>query len=145
MNLVKCWGAHASGRGRISNFAISVRAIGFCPFGDRRGQICAKLRLGARHYVKHSPTEPNELSLIFKLESARSTHDWERFDLVADGSSTFRQSERFGALSKAMEGDARRSRTRTYQIALHFVIHQNGVVHESVEEQTESLGEWSGT
>jgi hypothetical protein len=90
MNLVKCWGLQpsSSGKGRISTSRFLVRLFGLLSFqGPSRTNLPGKLRLGEPAItLNHSPNEPNDSALIFKLDRALSAHNWATVSTyVADG------------------------------------------------------------
>ena len=87
---------------------------------------------------------PSESALIFKLDRALEAHDWGTVSTyVANGVVDYFGHRNASAafIRKDMEGDARRYRwTHTYPDTSTFRRSiENGVIYESVEEQTEAL------
>jgi hypothetical protein len=138
--------------GQNFNFAISTETI--------RSSVLSEAAKDQSSYITaaeptvgldHSPSEstpPNESALIFKIDRALGAHDWATVTTyVVDGITNYfgHRNAPVAFIRKDMEGDARTYRwTRTYPN--HSTFHrsiENGVVYESVKEQTEAL-EYSG-
>ncbi len=132
--------------GQNLNFAISGEAIRVAVLsGTVEDKSSGKTAAGEPAItLNHSPNEPNDSALIFKLDRALSAHDWATVSTyVADGVIDYFGHRNASAafIRKDMGGDAKTYRwTRTYPDRSTFRLSiKNGVVHESVEEQTEAL------
>ena len=136
--------------GQTLNFAISAETI-------RVAVLSATVEDGASGEtaaaepsvtLDHSPNEPEDSALIFKIDSAFGEHDWATLcNYVGNGVVNYfgHRNASTTFIRKDMEGDAKTYRwTRTYPNRSTFRrFTKDGVVYESVEERTEAL-EYSG-
>jgi hypothetical protein len=141
-----------SQEGQSLNVAVSAETIRASVLSeaskDRSAQETAAteptVSLNSLNQPTTESTPQSQSTLILKLDRALETHDWGTVSTyVANGVTDYFGHRNASAafIRKDMEGDARRYRwTHTYPDTSTFRRSiKNGVVYESVEEQTEAL------
>lgn len=134
--------------GQNLNFAISTETIRSSVLSSAAQDQYSQRTAAAEPTISLNESPPQDSALIFKLDRALGAHDWATVSTyVADGVFDYfgRRNASAAFIRKDMESDARTYRwTRTYpdRSTFHRYI-KDGVVYESVEEQTEAL-EYSG-
>jgi hypothetical protein len=139
--------------GQNLNFAISAEAIRTAIVSqpsenNSPGETTAAQPSGAIDHLPSQSPPTQESALIFTLDHAISTHDWIAVSsYVSNGVINYFGHKNVSAsfIRKDLEGDARTYRwTRTIpnRATFHRYV-KDGIVYESVEEQTEAL-EFSG-
>jgi S1-C subfamily serine protease len=139
--------------GQNLNFAISAEAIRSAISSQTVDDKAPSKTAAAEPSgtLNHSPSQSTtsaDSGLIFKLDHALELHDWATVSAyVSNGVIDYFGHRNVSAIfiRKDMEGDSRTYKwTRTYPNRSTFRRYvKNGIVYESVEEQTEAL-EYSG-
>jgi hypothetical protein len=135
------------------NLAISAEAIRVAVFfttaeDETASNTAVEQRTAHLDRLPSESTPGNKSALIFKIDEALSEHDWATVTgYVVDGGTNYfgHRNATVAFIRKDMEGDAKMYRsTQTYPDSSTFrQTVKDGIVYESIEEQTEAL-EYNG-